>query len=204
MCGRFFQLNSLTDLLNQVIENLVTKTEVSDHFNQCPGNSCPVVMNYKDQNILLNVKWGFQVPGMDNSIINAKSETITEKPLFKEPFEKARCLIPVNGFYEWHDKHPYVIEPEDKSGQFLAGIWRVEGGVPVFCVLTQEAPSPLSELHHRVPVIIPANKCKNWLNKDNDSFFDPSLFNSWHSYQVGKLVNSPQHNTPDCLIPASL
>lgn len=132
------------------------------------------------------MKWGYsQTRG--GLIINARSETITEKPMFKESIHTRRCMIPANRYFEWQTlegrKQKYSLFPEDHAFFFMAGIYRPEGpnGVPSFVILTREAPEGIRQIHPRMPVILPRDQWNEWLNP----IVDPRLVIETAITQIG-------------------
>lgn len=121
------------------------------------------------------MKWGFQIPGR-SLLVNARVETAEKKPTFKEAWEKHRCIIPASWYYEWRhltgnggrkktgDK--YMIQPKGASVTWLAGLYRMEDGLPVFTVLTREPPEELRHIHDRMPLILPKEKIDDWIRPD--------------------------------------
>jgi len=112
------------------------------------------------------MQWGFTLDGKKQSIINARSESAMERPMFKTPMQRHRCLIPCNGFYEWDSrKQKYFYHPLGRGTLFLAGIWRMERGarLPRFTILTRQAVGDMADIHDRMPVIIPRELIDAWL-----------------------------------------
>jgi putative SOS response-associated peptidase YedK len=115
------------------------------------------------------MKWGYS-QNRGGLIINARSESITEKPMFKESVHSRRCMIPANRYFEWQasegHKQKYSLFPEDHAFFFMAGIYRPEGpdGLPSFVILTREAPEVIRQIHPRMPVILPRDQWNEWLN----------------------------------------
>ena len=119
------------------------------------------------------MKWGFQIPGR-SLLVNARVETAAEKPTFKEAWEKHRCIVPASWYYEWEhltgnsgqkkvgDK--YMIQPKGSSMTWLAGLYRIEDGLPVFTLLTKEPTEDLRRIHDRMPLILPEDRIDEWIN----------------------------------------
>lgn len=113
------------------------------------------------------MKWGYTIPG-GRPVINARSETMEEKPLFCDGARQRRCLIPAAHYFEWdQDKTKYAIRPKAKGMMFMAGIYRLESSGPVFTILTREPAAELAAIHHRMPVLLPRDACAAWLNLAN-------------------------------------
>ena len=113
------------------------------------------------------MKWGYQLPD-GKLIFNTRSETAAQKGMFSDGMRQRRCLVPADSYYEWQKtgqkKQKYEISPSDLDGFFLAGIYRVEQGRPVFSILTKEPVESIAFIHNRMPVILPNEAMSDWLN----------------------------------------
>ncbi len=107
--------------------------------------------------------WGFTSPYGSDLLINARAETIHEKPLFREAFRHRRCLVPADGWYEWSAKQPHYIHRTDNALMAFAGIWQ-PGPIPRMAIITQAAAPALAAIHHRMPAIIPPTQWDAWLD----------------------------------------
>jgi len=146
-------------------------------------------------------------------MINARAETASEKPAFRQAFRKRRCLIPASGFFEWAKEHgkkqPYFICLKDKSPMAFAGLWEEwsapDGKIVKTCaILTVEANSFLQFIHHRMPVILSPAIGMNWLDLSGTEVSPKNLlmpFDSEHmeAWRVTRKVNAPAFDNPDCL-----
>ena len=108
------------------------------------------------------MKWGYS--GYGNTVINARSETAFEKPMFRKSMQERRCLLPASGYYEWRrtpsggkSKQKYALYRAGQPTIFMAGLWREEQGerLPVFVILTKAAGPGIADIHDRMPVILP-------------------------------------------------
>jgi len=125
------------------------------------------------------MRWGFRVPGR-SLVINARSESASQRQMFREPWARHRCVIPASWYYEWeHLPAPggkqrtgdrFAIQPQGSSVTWLAGLYRIEDGFPVFAVLTREPSEDLRRIHDRMPVIFPKETAVSWI----DPSLDPS------------------------------
>jgi putative SOS response-associated peptidase YedK len=101
-------------------------------------------------------------------VINARSEEAAEKPLFRDGMAQRRCLVPAAHYYEWEkngrQRVKYAIKPANADVTYMAGIYRIEDGVPVFSILTREPASSISFIHDRMPVILTRDMMNDWLN----------------------------------------
>jgi putative SOS response-associated peptidase YedK len=147
--------------------------------------------------------------------INARSETVAEKPTFRESFKKRRCLVPADGFYEWEvqetQKYPHFIHLPDHETFAMAGIWSVRTGShppeDAFAILTQSAHPDLLSLHHRMPVILQESDWEIWLDPASSNVHLEKILlrkgPQMHHYQVSKQVNSTKNDSPELQKPFS-
>ena len=112
--------------------------------------------------------WGSGMPD-GRRLINARSETAAEKPMFRDSMRARRCLLPMSAYFEWEhrgrERIKYRISPEAGGLHSLAGLYRFEGGFPVCTVLTTDATPGIAFIHNRMPVILPEEKRDGWLRK---------------------------------------
>lgn len=187
-------------------------------FNRAPGQRQPA-LTLREGSVRWDAMWWGRPPGEPASArplpINARSETVDEKPTFRESFRNRRCLIPADGFYEWQiagdEKYPHFIHLSDHPTFAIAGIWTnamgSENAQGSFTILTQEAHPGLLSLHHRMPVILEESSWEEWLEPSSpvDNLKEilarpgPEMI----AYQVGKRVNSPQNDDPGLQDPFS-
>lgn len=143
-----------------------------------PTNVVPVIApNRSGGKAVFPMKWGFTIPGRP-LLINARTETAAEKPTFKESWEKRRCVIPASWYYEWEhlssntgkkktgDK--YIIQPKAYSITWLAGLYRMEDGLPAFTILTREPSEELRRIHDRMPLILSKEQIAAWIDPRRD------------------------------------
>ena len=118
------------------------------------------------------MRWGYTLNG-SRRVINARSETAAERPMFLDGMRTRRLLIPASGYYEWlrHDKkgQKYAIRPDAGGSFYMAGIYRFEVGTPVFTILTREPDPSIAFIHDRMPVILPHEAAGDWLNLRYDA-----------------------------------
>ena len=134
--------------------------------------------------------------------INARLETLEDKPFFKTAFKERRCLIPTSGFYEWdqhiHPKQPYYFHLPQHQLFAFAGLWEERHELLSFTLITLKANSSVSSFHHRMPLVLQTSHYENWLYHAQLPEVMPSL--SFHS--VHHLVNNPDNNTPNLIEPS--
>ena len=169
MCGRYnFSKESSSEMVQAVLENLQSRQIEVKTGEVFPGDIAAVIAsNRKLEPQAFRMKWGYQLPD-GKLIFNARSETAAQKAMFADGMCQRRCLIPANSYYEWqktgHGKQKYEITPANMAGFFLAGIYRIEQGRPVFSILTKEPVEPIAFIHNRMPVILPNDAMNDWLN----------------------------------------
>ncbi|QDV47385.1 Putative SOS response-associated peptidase YedK [Stieleria neptunia] len=167
------------------------------------------------------LRWGLVPSWADdlaigNRMINARSETVHEKPSFKKAFAQRRCLIPADGYYEWmktaDGKQPYLIEPSDGSVLALAGLWernrKIHGDdrpIETFTILTTSANDTTRSIHDRMPVILDADGQAAWLETGLDDpsslreLLRPAPNDLLTAFPVSRTVNSPRNDVPECV-----
>lgn len=221
MCGRIV-LSSAPHLLAEQFY-LDEVPDLAPRHNICPGQEIiAVVPNPRSEGRLIaRLKWGLELPwardtGSEPKLINARSETVLEKSAFREAFRHRRCLVPADGFYEWQKRpggsQPFYFCARDRNLLALAGIWeeREYPGSRVLrtcSILTTGANSLLRPVHHRMPVILPRQDWKFWLDlppEKAENLLDllkPLPAELMRSWPVGRLVNNPANDGPGCVEP---
>lgn len=222
MCGRFAQFSIKPVLIEEFNLDEVS-CDLKPNYNIAPGQDVAVVIR-DDRTRLLMLHWGLVPPWAKDisagyKMINARSETITEKPSYRKAFEKRRCLVIADGFYEWHregnKKIPYFIYHISGRPVGFAGIyekWISKDGDEVnsCAIITTSANELLQPIHDRMPVIIPAENSASWIdpaNKDKDhllSMLAPFSSGRMSAHKVSEFVNSPANNSPECIKPDSI
>ena len=169
MCGRFYvPEDDSAETIRAILEYLEhrnVKVKTGDVF---PGDVAAVVASNRHLELQpFAMEWGYHLSD-GKQIINARSETAAQKAMFADGIRQRRCLIPAQHYYEWEKKDgkkvKYAIEPRGADGFFLAGIYRIEVGKPVFTVLTRDAAENITFIHERMPVILPNSAATDWLN----------------------------------------
>jgi putative SOS response-associated peptidase YedK len=217
MCGRF----SFSPLVKVIEDRFDVKVDSTykPRYNSAPTQNLAVISN-SDPGILSFFKWGLipfwaKDPKIGNRMINAKSETITEKPAFRNAFRRKRCLVPTDGFFEWKktgpkEKIPYRILMKDENLFSMAGIWEEwknpEGAiVRSFSILTVSPNALMQNIHNRMPVILKPEHEKIWLSEVPEETILPLLkpypAELMTAYPISKLVNAPVNDRPEVLEP---
>lgn len=215
MCGRFALFTPLPVLLRDFNIGQVEFT-FTPSYNICPGAYVPVVSQSDSRRMTL-MKWGLIPSWAENEsigfkMINARIETVHEKKSYRNAFQRRRCVIPFDGYFEWMGtgkvKQPYYFFPKVPSG--LAGIWENWTGregqrVSSFSVITVPAPPPYNEIHHRMPFLVPNGVNDFWLGGgelDVDKLLEKtSEFsnNILDYHRVSEFVNSTRNDCPRCI-----
>ena len=223
MCGRF-TLTVDTAQLQAAFPWLNVSGEITPHYNIAPSQPVAVVPN-NGENRLEFFNWGLipswaKDPEIGNRMINARSETLADKPSFRTPLRKHRCLILANGFFEWRQnpeqksKTPMYIRLKSGAPFAFAGLWDTwmapEGLKVKSCTIITTSPNSLLEpIHNRMPVILKPDAYKAWLALDDQLAKDmlpllsPYPSEEMEAYPVGRYVNSPNNDTPECILPVS-
>lgn len=221
MCGRFVITSNLQSLQLAFHLDLV-RTEVQPSYNVAPTQPVVTVVQRDEQNVLEAMRWGLiPVWAKDESIgsrlINARAESVGEKPAFKRLLKGRRCLIVADGFYEWRkdgsQKIPTFIRLKAAGPFAFAGLydtWRSAEGEPITsCAIITTTPNALMKsIHDRMPVILPPSAYAAWLDphaQDVDklqAYLKPYAAAKMEAYPVSPLVNSPLNNSPECIRPA--
>src|SRR5688500_16159969 len=169
MCGRFSAPFSLADVMTAFDAVPYRAEHLTADYNVAPTDPAQVVRDRDGTRVVTTMRWGLVAPHWGNARdaarrINARSETVLEKPSFRHPFLRHRCIVPVAGFYEWSDRRPFLITPAQGDLLALAGLWERNGDLRTFTILTTEANETMQALHHRMPVILEASCRDEWLS----------------------------------------
>ena len=216
MCGRYsFILED--ELIKERFGVTVRSAIYKARYNCAPTQDLAVISDESPETLSL-YRWGL-IPfwakerSIGTNMINAKSETILDKPSFKASFRNKRCLVLADGYYEWKkepEKIPVRITMKDKSPFALAGIWdrwvSAEGEiVHSFSILTTASPPKMQIIHDRMPVILARKDEAKWIERTSESellgLLRPFPVEKITAYPVSNLVNSPRNETPEILEP---
>ena len=222
MCGRITQDLTLTMLFDRYRlsrSGTSPALNVRPRYNGCPTQDFVAIRQGGEERTLAKLRWGL-VPSwakdlkLGAKMINARSETVHEKPAFRVVFCRRRCVVPVNGWFEWRrengEKQPYWIRPAGAEALSLAGLWeRWEKGdkpVETFTVLTTAASPALADLHHRQPVIVEDAVLDEWLDPGTPSERLLALAGAandgpFDTRAVSTRVNSPRNDDAEVLAP---
>ncbi|ATW23703.1 SOS response-associated peptidase [Candidatus Formimonas warabiya] len=220
MCGRFTLTISWDDLCTWF--NLEqSEIEYLPRFNIAPTQSVPVIIDHEGKRLVVAMRWGL-IPfwakdmSIGNKMINARAETLEDKPSFQKLIQQKRCLVPADGFYEWQRlsgrKRPYRIALHNGGLFSFAGLWDAwkspEGKtIYSFTIITTPANSLVAPIHERMPAILTKAEEKIWLDhtvKEKGrikELLKPYPSEEMTIYEVSPRVNAPGNDFPDCVIP---
>lgn len=220
MCGRFVRKLYATDIEDEFDVDEV-EADLAPSYNVAPSQQVAVVMR-SDKTRLVSMKWGLipawsDDPAIGNRLINARAETVAEKPSFREAFMRQRCLVIADGFYEWQKRgrtrQPYFIHLKGDRPFGFAGLYDLwtspEGELITTCtIITTDPNEVMKTLHDRMPVILSKELEKAWLdpyNADHVSLagmLRPYGAGEMEMHTVSALVNSAANDSPECMAPA--
>lgn len=221
MCGRYSETAYKKELMLR-FKCQITEGDFSARYNIAPMSQAPVVVIHDSRN-LKSMQWGL-VPhwakesSIGNKMINARAETLAQKPSFKKSFERRRCLIPADGFYEWQKvdgsktKVPMRIVLKSREPFAFAGLWdtwqKPDGReLQSFTIITTGPNELMRPIHNRMPVILHEKAEDTWLDsdfKDTSKLSEllvPYPMEEMETYEVSPLVNSPRNDMPECIAP---
>ena len=220
MCGRYTVVRDGQELAEQLEPEWRSAPLPGPRFNIAPTQYAPVLLQDGDAPVLDMYRWGLipawaRDPSIGNRMINARAETVREKPAFRTAFDRRRCLVPSSGFYEWQKtgktKIPHWIHPADGELLTFAGLWErwaPEDAEPVYTytILTTAGNRFMQPLHERMPVIIPRDARREWLDSraEPDQLTDllqPAPEDLLAAHPVSTLVNAPGNDLAECIEP---
>ncbi len=220
MCGR----KTLTRDMQSIIEELaIEEWENPDNYipnyNIAPTQSSPILID-NGKRIVKAMRWGL-IPAWAKDdkfgarMINARIETLLEKPSYRNLVSSNRCIVITDGYYEWKRdgdrKVPYYLKDHNDKLFPMAGLydfWRHPDGflIPSYTIITKEAQKDSATIHNRMPVILPQEHLDEWLKTENSSVSEAlelakNSKPTFEKYPVSSLVNSARNNSPDCILP---
>ena len=221
MCGRFSLTADLGELASR-FEFDGNRLDLEPNFNVAPTQNVLAVLGGEDRRGGF-MRWGLiphwaKTASIGSRMINARAETVAQRPAFRESFRRRRCLVLADGFYEWQRagsvRKPMRIIMESGEPFAFAGLWAMwrdsEGNrIPSCTVITTEANDLLRPIHHRMPVILPREMEELWLDRDvQDVAVLENALTAYPSelmqtYQVSTLVNSARNNVPQVVEPVT-
>ena len=169
MCGRYWiEPEENPELMEIIAQMQRIDVPVKTEGEIFPGDRVPVLCRSRAGNVRpFAMEWGYRFPD-GKRIINARSETAGERPMFRDGMAHRRCLLPMSAYFEWEKredgKQKYRIAPADGGVHYLAGLYRFEGTNPVCTVLTAASTGNIAFIHHRMPVILSGAEKETWLD----------------------------------------
>ena len=218
MCGRFTQQRPTSELA-EIFEAADLAADDGGHYNVAPTDEAAVVVQRDDQRAVVRYRWGLiphwaDSPKIAARTINARAETVASLPAFRDALRRRRCLVPVDGFYEWRrdgrQRQPFRIERADGRPLVLAGLWAGwrdpdAGEVRrTFTIVTTQANAAIASLHDRMPVSLPESAWAPWLDTratdlgELRAMLQPSE-DELSIYPVVPLVNNVRNDGPELI-----
>lgn len=216
MCGRYTLVKKAADIEKR-FHVQVEQDALQATYNAAPTQLLPVISN-DNPKIAAYYKWGLipfwaKEAAIGNKMINARAETLIEKPAFKKSLQRKRCLVIADGFYEWQKngkfKQPYRITLKDNDLFAFAGLWdewKNEQGhsIKSFTIITTAPNQLMASIHDRMPVILHPSEEQAWLADELKpeealKFLQPYDAKQMQAYPVSTLVNSPANNSKDLI-----
>jgi len=217
MCGRFAQIEPIGSIIKTFFIDEVV-TDLIPSYNIAPGSRILSVVVRDGKRYLVEQLWGLvphwaKDPSIGNKLINARGETVNQKPSFRNAFKSRRCLIPASGFYEWKKegrlKVPYYVRLKSGSTFGLAGLhetWTSKSGeeLRTCTIITTGANALMEPIHDRMPVIIPQDRQDQWLDTavmpdEVLGLIAPYPADEMELFPVSTMVNSPKNDSAECI-----
>ncbi len=219
MCGRY-SLTTAPEAMRRLFDTLGPLPNLAPRYNIAPTQDAPVVRRSTGGGReLAMLRWGLvpawsKGPDSRYSMINARAETVAEKPAYRTAFRQRRCLVPASGFFEWQKrgkaKRPYLIGIEGREAFAFAGLWeRWEGAeaeaIESFTIIVTEANARVRPIHERMPVILDPADYGPWLEEGVEAstrahaLLAPYPAEAMTAHAVSTRVNSPGNDDPECL-----
>jgi len=216
MCGRF-ALTLPPDAVAGCFDASLKATFETPRYNVCPTQLIPVCVSHEGQRLITTMRWGFiphwyKSPSDGPLLINARSETIAEKPAFGAAVRSRRCLIPASGFFEWYrdkskPKEPWYITAHSGDPLVFAGIWQAwtspEGQRQVTCaIVTGDASQPIADIHHREPISLAQKDFGLWLGEEGTgaaALMNTAADGYFKMHRVDPKVNAARHDSADLI-----
>lgn len=201
MCGRITLTMPDVDAVAAALEASVAPEDAALYRPRWNGAPTDRLFILLPDRRLVPALWGF--PG---GLINARAETAAGLPAFRDAFAHRRVVVPADGFYEWkgakNDRRPVWFRPREGGLLCLAGLaGTAPDGRPCFVVLTTEAAGPVSDLHDRMPVLLPRHRCRDWLERADSSLLVPAPPDFLTATEVSTRVNSVANDDAECVAP---
>ena len=219
MCGRFTQKGSFKNLAELL--GLPIPPTLAPRYNIAPSQriACVRTSPQSTTRECVDLKWGLvpswaKDPSIGNKMINARAETVAEKPSFRKAFKQQRCMVLADGFYEWkregNAKQPYYIRFKDQRPFCFAGLWErwengTDGPLETCAMLTIGPNAVMEPIHHRMPVILQEHDYETWLDQNIQnpqalsSLLQPYPPAEMEAFPVSAIVNNPKNDNEACI-----
>jgi putative SOS response-associated peptidase YedK len=219
MCGRYLILSS-PEAFRRLF-GYPQQPSFPPRYNVAPTQPVPIVRMAEGQRQFALVRWGLLPPWVKDPrnfslLVNARAESINEKPAFRNAMRRRRCLFPADGFYEWKDeagrKRPFCVRPKDRQPIAFAGLWETWMGphgeeMESAAIITTDANRELARLHPRMPVIIPAQAFDLWLDCARadamiaTALLDPAPEGLLEAHEISTAINRAANEGPALIAP---
>lgn len=223
MCGRYVSKSDAVKVRFAHLRQLPGSPFHGEVFNAAPTRILPVIRQ-PDERVpeIAGLRWGLvpswaKDPAIGAKMINARGETVAEKPAFRAAFRRRRCLVPMAGFYEWQKtpagKIPHFIHLLNAEIFCVAGLYEYwpgkEGAAPIesYTIITTDANAMMARLHDRMPVIVAEDDYAAWLDPKNENtatlqrLLKPYASEEMRAYPVSTRVNNPKNDGPELIEP---
>ena len=222
MCGRFVQAEDARHYAEYFQVDVVKAEDLAPSYNVAPTDRVYAVAGFEDQRMLGTFKWGLlpwwaKDRKMAARNINARMETVAERPAFRDSFQHHRCLVPADGFYEWQPrpkgKLPHYIYAANRKPLAFAGLWAswrdpdTEERLHTCTIVTGEPDDLVRPIHSRMPVALTPDSWDRWLDRDNQDSEDlmkllrEAVRPRLAEHPVSTLVNKVANNVPELIVP---
>ena len=229
VCGRYTSTTPTAALARFFAVGDVVADELGPRYNVAPTDDVYAVARHGATARLGSLRWGLIPPWADDPRtgsrrINARSETLVDRPAFRRAFARRRCLLPADGFYEWHavpgsrTRQPWYIRRRDGRPLAFAGLWETwrprngdgnEVAITSATIVTTAANEAIAGLHHRMPVVLAGDAWDEWLDPTNDDvdsllrLLAPAPAEDFELTSVSPLVNNVVNDGPALVEPAA-
>ncbi|RSN58354.1 MULTISPECIES: SOS response-associated peptidase [Actinomadura] len=242
MCGRYATSRARQELLDEFRAQVdAVEGDLEPDYNVAPTKQVPVILDRAPKDApeeaapvrqLRTVRWGLvpswaKDPAIGNRMINARAETVHEKPSYRRAFARRRCLLPADGYFEWYvqqseeaekkkrpQKQPFFIRPKDGGIMAMAGLYELwktpeDEWLWTCTVITTDAPDDLGRIHDRMPMVVEPDRWDAWLDPSLTEpdrvrgLLVPAMAGTMDAYPVSKAVNNVKNNGPDLVRPES-
>jgi putative SOS response-associated peptidase YedK len=205
MCGRFTQAFTWAEVVAfyKLVDEIAPSFAAS--WNVAPTHNAGVIVLDRDVLRFQPMRWGLvpswaKDPSIGSKLINARCETLGEKPAFRKALKSRRCIVPISGFYEWQrqgrGKQPYFVTSADGTPLTLAGLWEEWNGLLSFTVITVPANEQVSAIHDRMPAMLSLDEALVWLKTGDTALLKPCPSDALATWTVSSRVNTPANNDP--------